>query len=334
MMTLRELAKVDLNLLISLHVLLEERHVSKAAERLYITQPAMSKTLSRLRTLFNDDLFTRSSGGMQPTPRALALSTELEQILGSIGNLLAPATFDPALFRGEITLALSEYIGVVLLPRLVQRVNAQAPLLHLRAITRVENQLEELASGNLDFAIHIRKQRYDASFRVVDLGGAAPVILVGSGHPLCAMPVTLEALGRYPMIRLYVSDLEQMDMSGGAEALLPVLDRTMGTLEISHLLTALETLRCTSFFMPAPAYILQNSNATHGITALPAPVESQQPINYSLVAHRRTERSAVHRWLWQEINDTIDELLSSQEHKIRQRVIAGSAEPTPKVPGS
>lgn len=333
-MNIRDIAKIDLNLLISLKVLLEERHVSRAAERLYITQPAMSKTLSRLRSVFDDDLFTRSSGGMQPTPRALALNDELEQILGSIGNLLSPAEFDPKVFHGEITLALSEYIGVVLLPRLVQRVSAQAPHLHIRAITRVENQLEELSSGNLDFAIHIKKQRYDENYRVVHLGGTAPVILVGAGHPLCSAPVTLQALRRYPMIRLYVSDLEQLDMSGSAEALLPVLDSEMGTLEISHLLTALETLRCTDFFMPAPAYILQNSNATTGITALPAPSESQQPINYSLVAHRRTERSAVHRWLWQEINDTIDELLHSQETKIRQRVIAGSAEQTLTVPTS
>ena len=69
-METRELSRIDLNLLISLQVLLEEQNVSRAAERLFITQPAMSKTLARLREVFDDALFTRSSHGMRPTPRA------------------------------------------------------------------------------------------------------------------------------------------------------------------------------------------------------------------------------------------------------------------------
>src|SRR5210317_1547630 len=97
-----DLAKIDLNLLISLHTLLEERSVSRAAERLFITQPAMSKTLSRLRNLFGDPLFTRSSHGMQPTPRARALAGDLNSILEGIAELVSETAFDPATFEGEI----------------------------------------------------------------------------------------------------------------------------------------------------------------------------------------------------------------------------------------
>ena len=87
-MDTRELSRIDLNLLISLQVLLEERNVSRAAERLFITQPAMSKTLSRLRQVFDDPLFTRSSHGMQPTPRALEVAGDLSVILAEIGRLV------------------------------------------------------------------------------------------------------------------------------------------------------------------------------------------------------------------------------------------------------
>ena len=76
-MDTRELAKIDLNLLIALQILLEEKNVSRAAERLFITQPAMRKTLSRLRQVFDDALFTRSGHGMQPTPRATELEKDL-----------------------------------------------------------------------------------------------------------------------------------------------------------------------------------------------------------------------------------------------------------------
>ena len=104
-MDTRELARIDLNLLISLQVLLEEGSVSRAAERLFITQPAMSKTLSRLRHLFGDQLFTRTRHGMQPTPRAEQLVSGLAEVLGDIGQLLAQPGFDPHSFKGEITLA-------------------------------------------------------------------------------------------------------------------------------------------------------------------------------------------------------------------------------------
>ena len=69
-MDIRDLGRLDLNLLVALEALLEERSVSKAAERLYITQSAMSKTLGRLRDLFDDQLFVRRGSGMVPTPRA------------------------------------------------------------------------------------------------------------------------------------------------------------------------------------------------------------------------------------------------------------------------
>ena len=106
-MNTQDLSKADLNLLISLQVLLEEKSVSRAAERLFITQPAMSKTLSRLRLLFNDPLFTRSSHGMRPTPRADELALDLTDILGGISHLFSGSRFDPATARDEVTIALS-----------------------------------------------------------------------------------------------------------------------------------------------------------------------------------------------------------------------------------
>ena len=76
-MNLNRLARIDLNLLVALHILLQEGSVSRAAERLNITQPAMSKTLGRLRETFDDPLFVRSKRGIQPTPRAISLAGEL-----------------------------------------------------------------------------------------------------------------------------------------------------------------------------------------------------------------------------------------------------------------
>ncbi|MEZ5503741.1 MAG: LysR family transcriptional regulator [Halioglobus sp.] len=323
-MDTRELHKVDLNLLISLQVLLDERSVSRAAERLFITQPAMSKTLTRLRALFDDPLFTRSSHGMQPTPRAAELAAGLHDILGNITHLLAGPRVEPESFRGEVVLALSEYIGVALLPRLIAQLSTQAPRLCVRVITRIENQLDELAQGNLDFIIHVRQAQYPEDYRVEHLGGSPLAVLVRNEHALTREEITWEHLSRYPLLKLYASSQEQQEVQRNASATVPITDHPLGTLEISHLLTAMEVLRQTDYFMPTPAFLLQQENATTGITGLPLPGPDGFSINYALVAHRRTANSPMHSWLWDQITYNIRELRTPVQRKLRQRMTAGS----------
>lgn len=325
-MDTKDLAKIDLNLLISLQVLLEERNVSRAAERLFITQPAMSKTLSRLRSVFGDALFTRSSHGMQPTPRALELAEKLTDILSGISQLVRQQDFDPADVETEVTLALSEYIGVALLPTLAKRLHAQAPRLHIRVVTRVENQREQLALGNLDFAVHIRQQHYGPEFRVAELGGSPLVLLMRENHPLVQRETGTDDVAEYPIIRLYVSDREQLEMQAGDWLFQAMGSSARGSLETSHLMTAMEVLRSSDYFMPGPAFLLQNQSVSQGITARPIPDMGDTSVNYVLVAHQRTENSPLHNWLWEQITCTIRELRPTQPRKLRQRVAAGAEE--------
>jgi DNA-binding transcriptional LysR family regulator len=326
-MDTREFHKIDLNLLIALQVLLEEKNVSRAAQRLFITQPAMSKTLSRLRALFEDELFTRSSHGMQPTPRATELATGLHSIVGDIVQLLAGSSFDPTEVTGEVSLALSEHIAVTLLPRLLLRLSTQAPRLRVKVITRIENHLEELALGHLDFVIHIKQAHYGADYRVEDLGGSPIAILVRSEHPLVYAELSEERLAQFPLIKLYTTSRELEEVQRLAIAMLPDADHPLATLEISHLLTALEVLRQTDYFMPAPAYLLQQPGATVGITGLPLPHAADLSIHSALVAHNRTANSPLHNWFWEQIMCTITELRTPLERKLRQRVTAGSTHP-------
>jgi len=326
-METRELARIDLNLLIALQVLLEDGSVSRAATRLHITQPAMSKTLSRLRQVFADPLFTRSSHGMRPTPRAEELATGLEEVLAGVQRLVAGSQFDPFASSGEINLALSEYIGLALLPELLCKLQSRAPQLNIRVITRVENQLEELALGKLDFAIQVEHAHYGSEFRVDRLGPSPATLLARHDHPLVGGDTSWERLAQFPLIRLYVSELDQLEIQRSSTIYNHMLESHRGSLEISHLLTALEVLRRTDYIMPSPAYILQNEAATRGIVALPLPEAGSPSINYALVGHRRTANSALHNWLWEQITCTIRELRTPLPRKLRQRVAAGSADP-------
>ena len=307
-MDIKQLARIDLNLLISLQVLLEEQNVSRAAERLFITQPAMSKTLSRLRQVFDDPLFTRTSHGMQATPRALQVQVELESVLRNIQHLVSNQSFDPTSFQGEITVALTETIGLSLLPPLMARLQGSAAGLSVRTITRLENQLEQLAGGNLDLAIHVRHADYREDFICHSLGSFTPVLLGRQGHPLGGQPVTWERIARYPLIRMYLPDLEQLHMFRSRQRFIQIGYQQAVSFETTHLLTALEVLRKTDSLMPATPLLLRNPAASHKIQGLPFPEEVDYQVEYLLVRHCRTEKSPLHNWLWQEIIDLLDTL--------------------------
>ena len=91
----RKLIRTDLNLLVALQILLEERNVTRAAERLSVSQPALSKTLQKLRDSFEDELFTRTAHGLVPSPRAEALAQELPALLESVERVLGNEDCDP-----------------------------------------------------------------------------------------------------------------------------------------------------------------------------------------------------------------------------------------------
>jgi LysR family transcriptional regulator, mexEF-oprN operon transcriptional activator len=118
-----DLRRLDLNLLVVFHVMMEERHVTRAAAKLHLSQGAVSASLARLRLLFDDPLFQRTRGGMVPTPKALALAPKIGQSLAMFDDLIFEATdFDPATSRRTFHLAMSDDLEAVLVPRLLQEV--------------------------------------------------------------------------------------------------------------------------------------------------------------------------------------------------------------------
>src|SRR5258705_6168360 len=101
---------VNLNVLVALDALLEERSVTRAARRVGVTQPAMSNTLAHLRTLLDDPLFRRTSHGLEPTPRALALAEPVRQGLRLFESALSAPSFDPNTAERTFVVAASDYV--------------------------------------------------------------------------------------------------------------------------------------------------------------------------------------------------------------------------------
>jgi DNA-binding transcriptional LysR family regulator len=151
-----DLRRIDLNLLLTLQALLAEKHVTRAALRLYKSQPAVSHALAQLRDIFQDPLLTRQGGGMALTPRARELQQPLEAALGQLNALLHQGEFDASLAVRRFRLALSDYAAHLLLPPLLRRLRAQAPGIDL-AISQAsrEAMLAQLADGEIDLALGV-----------------------------------------------------------------------------------------------------------------------------------------------------------------------------------
>lgn len=152
------LAAVDLNLLVAFDAIMAERNVTRAGARIGRTQPAMSAALSRLRQLFQDELFVRSPSGLEPTPRALDLAEPVAKSLRHAQEALAfSGVFDPGSSSASFRLGLSEHPAFMLLPKLLAAMRASAPnvSIDVRGFVAREKAVDMLDAGEIDAAVGV-----------------------------------------------------------------------------------------------------------------------------------------------------------------------------------
>lgn len=305
-MTINTLSRIDLNLLVALEVLLEERNVTKSAERLFITQPAMSKTLQRLRLLFDDELFIRSGRELVPTTRALELKARLPMLLADIADVVAGKVFDPKEDTGVAHFATPEFVAVQLAPMLTWELAGEAPHFTLAISSKLENYQQHLRDGDLDFVLATDAKLPD-EFVVTPVGGFSPAVWMRKGHPLAGETLTLEKMLRYPFVQYY--------LLFASERITPVsdtrFDKTIAELGLrrtkvlvtDQLMTALYALQTSDCLMLATADDLKMEASLFEIVRKPYPEDLAHDvyIPVSLFQHRRTLQSAMHRWLKERI---------------------------------
>lgn len=146
---------IDLNLLVYLDVLLRKRNVTRAAESLGISQPAMSNSLKRLRELFGDPLLVRTSGGMSPTERAEKLQPLVREIVASVEKAIEPVKkFDASRADRVFRISVSDYGESTLLPQLLRRMRSEAPNITLDILTPSDVSYQDIEGGNVDLVIN------------------------------------------------------------------------------------------------------------------------------------------------------------------------------------
>lgn len=294
------LKSVDLNLLVILDVLLEERQVTRAAERLHMSQPAVSRALQRLRTMFADPLLVRSTAGFQLSARAAELQSELKTLLQGIAGLIAPPDFSPHMAQSRVTLVGPGLDLVLPVPEFLATVYAQAPGLRLELDSQPGDHFQALMQGQVDFLLTgiEPKAGQDQLYRTVF--SKTPLVLVmGAHHPLAAKEITID--------NYLASSHGFVSLTGRGAALTDIWLKTQGRQRHTG-------LRLTSFYSIAAICeqtelifrlplnhikpLLTGRNVV--LKALPEALQSE-PLSHYLYWHKRDHQDPLHRWMREQI---------------------------------
>lgn len=284
--------KIDLNLLVTLKVLLEQRNVSRAAEQLALTQPTVSGMLARLRVLFDDPLFVRTQHGMVPTPRAEALAPALDRLLEGAGRLVAQGEFDPKTVEMDFRISANDYMQSTIVVPFIRFLRREAPRVRL-AVRNLEIARlgQMLASGDLDLAI-TTPAFVDPGLETRVLYREEYVCVVRDTHPIRSSTVSMKRFLSYDHILVSPSDGR---FSGPADEALAALDvKRRVALSVPSFLVLLEILQTDDLIALVPKRLLNDRK--HSLRLVRPPIEVQ---GFDVVAawHARSASDTAHHWL-------------------------------------
>jgi DNA-binding transcriptional LysR family regulator len=283
---------LDPSSLTALHALLEERHVTRAARRLGLTQSSMSHRLQRLREALGDPLFVRTKGRLVPTPRAEAIEKPLRDALEALRAAVAPAgAFDPATSRHVFDVAMPDLL-MPLLPALLAELSAAAPQVSVRVTGIPANLPAALAEGAPLLAL-APSTFASASTVARPIGDVRFAVVMRRGHPLARRPLTPARWLSVGHVVVRVGN-DQPNVVGKVLAERG-LTRTVA-LEVPSFLAGLLVAAGSDLVMNAPMPLAGDVAARLGLVVREAPIPLPK-IPFALLWHERYRSDPAHRWM-------------------------------------
>lgn len=299
-----ELTDIDLNQLVLFQQLMVERRVSKVADNLGLTQPAVSNTLAKLRRQFGDDLFVRTPKGMMPTPFAEQLAEPIGYALGMIhSGLNQHSRFDPAHDKRAVTIGMTDIGEIVFLPALVERLRQEAPGVSLSTVrTTATNLREDMEAGKVDLAIGPLPQ-LKAGFFQRRLFQQRYVCLFRKGHPLDGKRLSLDDFKAAEHL-IIVS-------AGTGHGKVDDLIRRSGVdrrvrLTVPHFVSVGHILRRSDMVATVTERLAESLAEPFDLSFLPHPIELPE-VAINLFWHAKVHRSPAHQWLRGQVFDLFGE---------------------------
>lgn len=282
----------DLNLLVTLEVLLEEGSVVRAARRLRLSPSAMSRTLARLRDATGDPLLVRAGRGLIPTPRALELRERVGSVVQQGQALLCPAeTLDLKTVTRTFTLRTSDGFVENFGPPLLARIAIEAPGIRLNFLQKPDKESAPLREGKIDLETAVVEPSMGPELRAQALFRDRLIGAISAAHPLAGGPVSRED---YVKARHVIVSRNGFDEDAVERPFLPEGFRRQVAGAVSGFATALALARHSDLVATVPE--LHTAALREGMVSFPLPVPTSG-FTVSMVWHPRMDADPVHRWL-------------------------------------
>jgi len=301
-----DVSRTDLNLLVVLDVLLQERNVTRAAKRLHRTQSAVSHALGRLREQLGDPLLVRVRGEMRPTPKAERLAGDVSRILGSIARVLGQeVVFDPATTDRVFTVAGPDFVAAAL-PALLGRMAASTPRAGVELLPAGPGMLRDVVDGRLDVAIAPTPAVRGDGLCRLPLATLEWAVYARADHPARAA-WNAKTWASYPHVRVRTSGGESpVDVAARARKLV----RRRGP-SLPHFMLAPPLLARTDLLMTVPRAVLHDVAARFGLICLPCPIRIP-PIELSLCWSAQLDGEPALRWFRQVLGEAAAEAFAPE----------------------
>ncbi|TAA46951.1 LysR family transcriptional regulator [Corallincola spongiicola] len=207
-----DLSKFDLNLLKCLMVLLQEKNTSKAAERLGVSQPAVSRSLAKIRTHFDDPLFVKQARGLGLTDRAVELAEQLPDVLAKLESCLAGQEFEPSQLTGKLRLAINNYLSESHGFAICQALLSAAPNIELELHNYSPSTQIQLVRQTIDAAISFYPLEVSKEIRQTKITSTPVGAFCQLNHPIQGQVFTADDLLCYPIAGLILSEFNEQGM--------------------------------------------------------------------------------------------------------------------------
>lgn len=293
--------QLDMNLLAALDVLLDEGSVGGAADRLHLSQPAMSRTLARLRRATGDEILVRSGRGMVPTPYAVAVRDEVHALAAQVLSVLSPdRELDLAALEATFTLRFHDAITNAAAAAIIARVRTEAPGVRLRFLAETSAEADGLRTGRTDLEITSEGPALaDVESRLI--GNGRLIVVLRPQHPLASIPMTVRrfATAEHVTVSRRGRLTDPIDDALSEMGLARIVVATAPTSS-----AALHVARETDVLVAVPERVCDVDIAALGLVTAPMPFELP-PVPIVLSWHQRHNGDSAHRWLRTLVRDQL-----------------------------
>lgn len=295
------LRSVDLNLLVVLQALIDEQHVSKAAQRLNMSQPAVSRALQRLRSSLQDPILVRSGAGYDLSARAVDLKEQLQRVLHDVREIMQPEDFDPVKAEGVLKLTGLDLELILLMPDVIRLLRERAPNLRVEVVPQLPEHFELLERGDVHFTITgLHPQTHHDQYRRIEIARTGHVIVMDKNNPLAkgALSLTDYAKASHGLVSITGKGPGMMD-----DALAELgLDRKV-MLRLASFMSVAEFCQHSDLLFTLPKIMATHLVKGTNLMFRPLPKEFQLPeVILYMYWHERFHHDPMCRWVRAELS--------------------------------